>query len=148
LPARITLDGIAGVVPGMTPDEVERRWGVLLLLPDNVHSLGCRRAEIEAGAMRGHALFAEDRLSAAIFNRGAVTDKGIRIGSTLAALRRAYGARLTSRPAQGASGGREYFVARRAAPRWELRFDVSRAGRVAQIGFGAAALRGPNGCLD
>jgi hypothetical protein len=148
LPARITLDGVAGVVPGQSPEEVERRWGVPVQLPDNIHSLGCERAYVDAGSMRGYALFENGRLGAVFFDRGAVTDKGIRIGSTVGQLRRAYGSRLTSRTKRYPAGARDYFVRRARTPHWELRFDVSPAGRVTQIGFGAAPVRYTNGCSE
>ncbi|HEY6030755.1 MAG TPA: hypothetical protein VIU44_09335, partial [Gaiellaceae bacterium] len=72
----------------------------------------------------------------------AATDTGIRIGSTLADLRRVYGKRLESRPDKYEPGARNFFVTKR----WQLRFDVSRRGRVTAIGFGDAGVRLVEGC--
>jgi hypothetical protein len=76
-----------------------------------------------------------DRFGAVFLLKGAVTGRGIRIGSTLAELRRTYRI-LTSRPDRYFPGGRHYFLRRRAAPHWELRFDVSAEKRVTRIVFG------------
>ena len=92
--------------------------------------------------MSGYALFVRSRFGAVFMNRGAVDEAGIRIGSTVAQLRAAYGARLSSRPDKYVPGARNYFVKKR----WQLRFDVSKAARVTMIGFGDANVRLVEGC--
>jgi hypothetical protein len=67
--------------------------------------------------------------------RGVVTGRGIRIGSTLVELQRAY-RRLTSRPNRFFPGSRHYFFRQTAAPHWELGFDVDNTKRVTRIVFG------------
>jgi hypothetical protein len=75
------------------------------------------------------------RFGAVFLSRGAVTGRGIRIGSTLAEVRRAYRP-LSSRPNRFIPGARYYFVRRTAAPHWELRIDVGPNRRVTRIVFG------------
>jgi hypothetical protein len=38
------------------------------------------------------------------------------------------------------------FLARRSSPHWRIRFDVSKPGRVFQIGFGGRAVAYIEGC--
>ena len=145
LPARVTLDGVAGVTPGMTADAVARRWGVRLRLTTEF-GFRCQTAQVDAGGMSGYALFERRRFGAVFFGRGAVTGRGIRIGSTRAQLLRAYRGRLTRRPNVYPHGSHDYFVRRTRAPRWELRFDVSAGGRVERISFGDSDVRRTEGC--
>jgi hypothetical protein len=107
----------------------------------------CGQAFLSRSGLSGYVLFMpRDRFGALFLRRGAVTGKGIRIGSTLADLRAAYSG-LSSRPDRYVHGGRQYFVRRARAPHWELRFDVSPAARVTQIVFGAASsVRLDEGC--
>lgn len=96
--------------------------------------------------MVGYALFERGRFGAVFFNRGARTPSGIKIGSSLTALRCVYRGRLTSRPHAYEPGGRYYFLTRRSRPHWQIRFDVSARNRVTQISFGNAAVRYVEGC--
>lgn len=127
LPAPVTLDGVGGVVPGMTVAQVAAAWGV----PLRAVPSACTVVSIRRGPMHGRALFAYGRFGAVFFDRGAAAPGGIAIGSTLAGLRRAYGGRL-----QGERGSHFYFLTRGRGPHWQLRFDTDRANRVVQIGFG------------
>lgn len=145
LPAKMTLQGVGGVRPGMTPAQVEGRWRVKLRL-DRAVSPGCATALVRLGGMSGYALFENDRFGAVWFRKGAVTPAGIRIGSTVGALREAYGFRLGSRPNKYTPGARDYFLRSPSRPRWELRFDVSPRGRVTEIAFGNRAVRYVEGC--
>jgi hypothetical protein len=145
LPARVTLDGVAGVSPGLSPDAVARRWGVRLRL-DTTFGFRCQTATVNAGRMTGYALFERYRFGSVVFHRGAVTGRGIRIGSTRAELLRAYRGRLTRRRNAYIPGTLDYFVRRARAPHWELRFDVSARGRVTRIAFGNRSVRYTEGC--
>jgi len=145
LPARLTLDGVGGVTPGMREAAVERRWGLELELSTAFGSQ-CAPAIVSVGSMRGHAIFLNARFGALFLRRGAVTGKGIRIGSTLAELKRAYGTALSSRANKYTPGARDFFVRRARKPRWQLRFDVSPRGRIVQIAFGNDAVRLVEGC--
>jgi hypothetical protein len=145
LPAPVTLDGVGGARPGMTPAAVARAWNTPLRLDAPIRP-GCQTAAISKGGMRGYALFERRRFGAAFFTAGARTPSGITIGSSLNALRRAYRGRLTSRPDVYQHGARNYFLTRRSRPRWQIRFDVSVRGRVTRISFGNAAVRYTEGC--
>jgi hypothetical protein len=146
LPAPVTLDGVAGVVPGMTPEQVARRWATRVEPGAEEISPGCRTANVRKNAVRGYALFERGRFAAVWFERGVWTRAGIRIGSTRATLVRAYGSRLAWRRHAYEPGGWYAFLTRRMSPRWRIRFDVSRFGKVSRIGFGARAVAYVEGC--
>ena len=145
-PARVTVDGVGGARPGMSVAVVSAKWGVPLR-PNYEVRPTCGTAHVERRGMVGHAIFMpRGRFGAVFFQTGAVTGRGIRIGSTLAQLRRAY-PNLTSRPDRYIHGGRNYFLRRARAPHWELRIDVSPEKRVTQIAFGdRASVRLDEGC--
>jgi hypothetical protein len=145
-PARVTLDGVNGAGPGMSPATVSAKWGVPLR-PNYEVRPTCGTANIERPGIAGHAIFMpRGRFGGVFFQKGAVTGKGIRIGSTLAQLRRAY-PNLSSRPDRYLHGSRNYFLRRARAPHWELRIDVSPGKRVTQIAFGnRATVRLDEGC--
>src|SRR5688572_33484548 len=89
-PARVTLDGVGGARPGMSAAAVSAKWGVPLR-PNYEVRPGCGTARIERPGIAGQAIFMpRGRFGAVFFRNGAVTGRGIRIGSTLAQLRRAY----------------------------------------------------------
>jgi hypothetical protein len=145
-PARVTLDGVGGARPGMSVAAVSAEWGVPLR-PNYEVRPTCGTARIERRGIVGHAIFMpRGRFGAVFFQNGAVTGRGIRIGSTLAQLRRAY-PRLSSRPDRYIHGGRNYFLRRARAPHWELRVDVGPERRVTQIAFGErTSVRLDEGC--
>jgi hypothetical protein len=145
-PARVTLDGVGGARPGMSVAAVSAEWGVALR-PNYEVRPTCGTARIELPGIVGEAIFMpRGRFGAVFFRNGAVMGRGIRIGSTLAQLRRAY-PKLTSRPDRYIHGGRNYFLRRARAPHWELRVDVSPERRVTQIAFGErASVRLEEGC--
>ena len=146
LPAPVTLDGVGGVVPGMTPAQVARRWGTRVEPGAEEISPGCRTANVRKNAVRGYALFERGRFAAVWFERGVSTPSGIQIGSTRAALVRAYGSRLAWKRHAYEPGGWYAFLTRRMSPRWRIRFDVSRFRKVSRIGFGARAVAYVEGC--
>ena len=145
-PVRVTLDGVAGARPGMSVQAVSAAWG-LPLRPTYEVRPGCGQALIQERGLEGYAIFMpRGRFGAVFLRKGAVTGRGIRIGSTLVQLRRAY-ANLTSRPDRYIHGGRHYFLRRVRAPHWQLRFDVSPGRRVTQIVFGnRESVRLDEGC--
>jgi hypothetical protein len=145
-PVRVTLDGVDGVRPGMTVAAVSAAWGIALRPSYEVRPT-CGTAPVERPGIAGQAIFMpRGRLGAVFFRKGAVTGRGIRIGSTLAQLLRAY-PNLSSRPDRYIHGGRNYFLRRVRAPHWELRVDVGPEKRVSQIAFGErAAVRLDEGC--
>lgn len=145
LPAPITLDRVGGVVPGMNPSAVAARWGVTLHLSGPAGS-SCRTGVVSRGGLHGYALFEGGRFGAVFFDRGARTPSGITIGSTERAIRRAYGDRLRVEPHRYVRGGHYFFLTRRHAPHWRIRFDTNGAGRVTHIGFGARAVSYVEGC--
>jgi hypothetical protein len=145
-PVRVTVDGVGGARPGMTVAAVSAKWG-MRLRPDYEVRPTCGTASIERPGIRGQAIFMpRGRFGAVFFRKGAVTGRGIRIGSTLAQVRRAY-PNLTSRPDRYLHGSRNYFLRRARAPHWELRIDVSPEKRVMQIAFGErTSVRLDEGC--
>jgi hypothetical protein len=146
-PTEVTLDGIGGARPGMSPGQVASSWGMKLELEGSRGFPGCKTATFHVGGVTGSVLFRDGRWRAAWFTRGVHTPSGIRIGSTLATLQRTYGSRLTRTHALYARGVRLYYLRRTHAPHWLLRFDVSAAGRVQSIGFGESdAVTAQEGC--
>ncbi len=145
-PALVTLDGVVGVRPGMSVDAVSARWGMRLRPSYEVRPT-CGQALIGERGLEGYAIFMpKDRFGAVFLRRGAVTGKGIRVGSSLAQLKRAY-PKLTSRVDRYLHGTRNYFLRRVRAPHWELRFDVSPDKRVTWIVFGRReSVRLDEGC--
>jgi hypothetical protein len=145
-PARVTLDGVGGARPGMSVAAVSAAWDIPLRPSYEVRP-GCGTARIARPGIAGQAIFMpRGRFGAVFFRKGAVTGRGIRIGSTLAQLRRAY-PKLSSRPDRYIHGGRNYFLRRPRAPHWELRADVGPGKRVTQIAWGErASVRLEEGC--
>jgi hypothetical protein len=136
--ARVTLDGVGGARPGMSVAAVSAAWD-MPLRPSYEVRPGCGTARIARPGIVGQAIFMpRGRFGAVFFRKGAVTGRGIRIGSTLAQLRRAY-PKLSSRPDRYIHGGRNYFLRRPQPPHWELRVDVGPGKHVTQIAWGERA---------
>ena len=95
--------------------------------------------------VRGNAVFVRGRLGSLWFDRGVIAGRGIAIGASLAALRRAYRT-LEIRRDPAVAGTRNAFVRRARAPHWRLRFDLSPQGRVTQIAFGNQSVLLADGC--
>lgn len=145
-PTVLTLDGVGGVVPGMTAAQVSRAWGTPVRLGPEAEVLGCGTAPIRTGRVRGYALFENGRLGAVWFDRGVRTPSGITIGSTVPQLVRAYGQELQAQIHKYQLGGQYFFLTRKQLPRWRIRFDSNAAARITQIGFGARAVGYVEGC--
>jgi hypothetical protein len=124
----VTLDGIGGVIPGMTAEQIATAWGI----PVSVTSTTlCTIVAIHPGQARGHALFHNGKLGAVFFDQGVHTLSGIGIGSTVTGLQHTFGRNL-----QSADGSHFFFLTRHQSPHWQIRFDTNNANRVVQIGFG------------
>jgi len=134
----VTLDGIAGVVPGMTVAQVAAVWG----FPIRAVPALCTVATFQSGPLHGRAMFRDGKLDAVFFDRGATTPSGIAIGSTLVHLQQTYGRRLLSVP-----DSHFFFLTRHDSPHWQIRFDTDASDRVVQIGFGDAAVQIVAGCV-
>jgi hypothetical protein len=145
-PAPVTLDGVGGVVPGLTPAQVSARWRIPIRLGPDTVSQGCQTGEVRRAGVRGYVLFENGRFGAVFFDRGARTPSGITIGSTVAQLRRAYGSRLRVEHHAYVPGGHYYFLRRRQAPHWQIRFDSNAKNRITQIAFGGRAASYIEGC--
>ncbi len=143
VPSIVTLDGVGDVRPGQTVTQVERHFGIALR-PQEI-SGGCARASFRSGSVRGHALFLRGRLGSLWFDRGVLAGRGIGIGTTFAALRRAY-RRLEIRRDLDVPAARNVFVRRTRAPHWRLRFDISPENRVTRIAFGDRSVLLADGC--
>ena len=143
VPSIVTLDGVGDVQPGLAVGEVERRFGI------NLHPAGfgpnCTRASFRSGIVRGNATFVRGRLGALWFDRGVIAGRGIGIGATLAAIRRAY-RRVETRRDPELPGVKNVFVSRTRAPHWRLRFDLSPQGRVTRIAYGGQSVLLADGC--
>ena len=93
----------------MSVAAVSAEWGVPLR-PNYEVRPTCGTARIERQGIVGEAIFMpRGRFGAVFFRSGAVTGRGIRIGSTLAQLNRAY-PKLSSRPDRYMHGSRNYFL--------------------------------------
>jgi hypothetical protein len=143
VPSIVTLDGVGDVQPGLAVTEVERRFGINL--HPAVFAPGCTRASFRSGIVRGNAIFVRGRLGSLRFDRGVIAGRGIAIGATLAAIRRAY-RQIDIRRDPALPGVRIVFVRRTRAPHWRLRFDVSTQGRVTRIAFGDQSVLLADGC--
>jgi hypothetical protein len=135
-PRVLTLDGAAGVHPGMSARHVDAIWGTRLKVEASGASAGCSTALVRIGPISGSLLFQDGLLEAGWFTHGVRTPSGVRVGSTLSELRRAYGSRLTREPALYTRHAWLYYLRRSQSPHWLLRFDVSAPGRITSIGFG------------
>jgi hypothetical protein len=143
VPSIVTLDGVGDVRPGQTVAQVERTFGIDLR-PETI-SPGCAQASFRSGPVRGHALFLRGRLGSLWFDRGVIAGRGIAIGSSFAALKRAYRT-LEIRRDYYVPAERNVYVRRTRAPHWRLRFDVSAQGRVTRIAFGDRSVYRTEGC--
>lgn len=141
-PAPVTLQGVGGVKPGMTPAQVSKAWGMPVTLGAASPGSTCQVAQIARGAIRGYAIFERKRFGAVFFRAGERTDTGIRRGSTLATLRKAYGAKLKVYPDKYTPKAKSAYV----GGAWKLRFDVNPQGKVTVIAFGGTPVTYVEGC--
>jgi hypothetical protein len=143
VPSIVTLDGVGDVRPGQSVTQVEQSFG-LDLRPETI-SPGCAQAFFRSGSVRGHALFIRGRLGSLWFDHGVIAGRGIAVGASFAALKRAYRVLEIRRDAY-VPAARNAFVRRTRAPHWRLRFDVSAQGRVTRIAFGDGSTYRTEGC--
>ena len=143
VPSIVTLDGVGDVQPGQSVAQVERSFGIDLR-PETI-SPGCAEAFFRSGSVRGHALFIRGRLGSLWFDRGVIAGRGIALGASFAAVKRAY-RKLEVRRDAYVPAARNAFVRRTRAPHWRLRFDVSAQGRVTRIAFGDGSTYRTEGC--
>ncbi len=142
LPAPVTLHGVGGVTPGMTPAQVAKAWGVPITLSVAPPGSTCQTATIRKGGVTGYAIFERKRFGAVFFTAGEATDTGIRIGSTLTAVRKAYGPKLKVYADKYTPKAKTAYV----GSTWKLRFDVGPKGRVTTIAFGATPVTYVEAC--
>jgi hypothetical protein len=141
-PMLVTLNGVAGVRPGMQVAEVNRRWGTHIRPIGTVY---CRSALFTREQTKGVAYFDSRGFGAVSFSAGARTSAGIGTGSSQQQLRKAY-AGLRREPDKYVPGASNYFLDRKTAPHWSLRFDVSPRHRVTQLWFGNEMTQLVEGC--
>jgi hypothetical protein len=127
---------------GMTIAQVRKQWGRIAVVLEQSGSSVHGFAAVCAGRMRGEAFFRGPdsgpfTLRSVVLLRGARTDKGVGIGSTLQALQTAYGAQLIPDP--NIDPGYGYFVVDTAAgqrqPTIAFAFDITKQ-RVEQVSYG------------
>jgi len=134
----VTLDGVGGVVPGMTSARVHTLWGIRV--PSAGKACAVAKFHVSYGNINGYALFLHGHFGAVFFTSGATTPSGIRIGSSLGDLIATYGKKLATVP-----GSNTYFLTRKTSPRYQLRFDVKKKA-VIGIGFGNESVHFVGGC--
>lgn len=125
--AAVTLDGVGGVVPGMTVAQIQAVWGI----PLQPSGRACAFVPFTIAGVHGRALFSGGKLGALFFDQGATTLSGIGIGASLATLTKRFGDRL-----QTERGSEFLFLTRHDTPHWQIRFDLDATRHVVQIGFG------------
>jgi len=149
-PVRLSLAGVNGVQIGMTADATRQRLAsgapifathfgssAYLYLPlcgEGSQGEAYFRAEGEADGSYAYAK-GDGFLMRIWFWAGAMTDRGVGVGSTRAAVMSAYKGRLraASRAASLLVGTRHRFAGRSATP--EIRFDFSH-GKVRELAYG------------
>ncbi len=136
LPAPVTLHGVGGVVPEMTLEQVRQVWRIAL----PVHlvagpNLADFHGTIRVGKVRGIAGFTSEAgdpndgasdilLHEFCFTAGVRTDRRVGFGSSLSALRNAYGSRLERVSGQKADVDFAV-IAQTAAPRISIGFELA-----------------------
>jgi hypothetical protein len=135
LPAPVTLNGVGGVVVGMTGQQMRRIWGIPMpVIEDGLvdRSYG----GICAGKMHGAAFFVLGDLKTLVFFKGAVTDRGVGVGSSLRQLRAAYGKRLRPVVLSDSSTRAWRVVEPGPPPTLALQFHLYNTGRVDALLYG------------
>jgi hypothetical protein len=142
--ALVTLAGVDGVTPHMSLAQVDRVWRMRLQVVSPAGGSAAQGfAAICVGRIEGAADFyglgVPTTLRALWFFAGVRTSAGIRIGSSIEALRHAYGSLLT--PAFAAYGRAFELVRRGPAPRPTIEFQLDPPApghrpAVTSIGFG------------
>lgn len=142
IPNRITAAGLAGVKPGMTIQQVEDAWGVKLSV-SYPNDRSCGTAAFTRGPVRGYVIIQNGRFSAVFISKGAATDRGIKIGSTRAAIGKTYKKFRVARAPY--SGGVDYYV--KLASGTVLRIETNRRKKVTGLDYGNKAAGYAEGCV-
>jgi hypothetical protein len=146
----LTVDGLEGVRIGMSVEEAERITGPLVVAYPNDDG-GCGEAVPKRPWINGASLMVEGRRIVRIdiaqgpppaARATGTTDAGVGLGSTITAVRRAYGKRLRIEPHPYDNEDGRYLVVRGLKPGREIifetyhgRVDSFRAGLTKQVGY-------------
>jgi hypothetical protein len=138
LPARLTLEGMAGVSIFDKPSSIREAWGVPLALIESAS--GSSNVDVGAvcgGNQRGLLVFLADGLEEMRFYSGTLTDRGVGSGSTRAELRDAYGGRLERVETWGGNAVATFRVTSTGPPpRPSIDFDLDDTGHVSVVRYG------------
>lgn len=141
--APVSVEGVGGVVIGMSPEQVAATWDV------DIHVLaeitpGCATGTFRSKGTSGAVMFHGGKLVAIFYDTGATTDRGITFGSTQRQITAAYGP-LTRRNDAYVPGW-NLFLGASASGVPGLRFDVDSRKIVTGIGYGDIGVRAIEGC--
>lgn len=145
LPAPVTLAGVGGARLGMTATELSRAWHTRII-PAGGTGPQCRTARFTTGGVQGFAIFSQGRLASLWFSGKTMrTDRGIGVGSTLAAVRRTYKP-LTETPDEYVSKAIVAYYEPNGPGAAGLRFSVNAEGSVAELAWGDQSIHLVEGC--
>lgn len=145
----LTHSGWGPVKIGMTRAQVAKALGAPLR-GEAIETLDlCVEQSARSPAYRGMIFMFEDRRLTRISassNSRVHTPSGVRVGSTAAEVRRAYGRKLQSGPHKYVGPPAEYLTYWTVATKRGVRFETDERRRVARIHAGAASIEYVEGC--
>jgi hypothetical protein len=145
LPAPVTLADVGGATLGMTATELSRAWGTRVV-PAGGTGPDCQTAQFTTDGVRGFAIFSQGRLASLWFSGPSMrTDLDIGVGSTLAAVRRAY-TPLTETPSEYNPTAIVAYYEPNGSGHAGLRFSISAEGSVAELAWGDKSIHLLEGC--